>query len=277
MKRILMAVAFAFLLATMAPAANMLLAPNDMGVSMGHVHMIVPDVEAAKKFWLELGGAPAKLGPNEVLKFSGVVVMLRQGEPTGGSIGSSVNHICFTVRNVEESIGKFKAAGLHTLPLNPNTPGQGFLFTPGDLVRVELLEDAALPVPIAFNHVHFNLIDPGPDGKSSISAMQAWYAKVFGAKPGMRKEFQAGDIPGANLTFAKAGKDVTSLAPTKGRAVDHIGFEVKKLEAFCKKAEANGVKFDTPFTKRPELGITQAFLTDAWGNYIELTEGLDRL
>jgi hypothetical protein len=30
-----------------------------------------------------------------------------------------------------------------------------------------------------------------------------------------------------------------------------------------------------PYTKRPDAGIAVAFLTDRWGTYIELTEGLD--
>ena len=32
------------------------------------------------------------------------------------------------------------------------------------------------------------------------------------------------------------------VAPTKGRSLDHVGFEVQDLEAFCKKLEAAGVQ-----------------------------------
>jgi len=62
--------------------------------------------------------------------------------------------------------------------------------------------------------------------------------------------------------------------PTKGRSLDHIGFEVKNLEAFCKKLEADGVKFETPYTVRPEIDLKLAFLVDPEGTRIELTEGL---
>jgi hypothetical protein len=34
---------------------------------------------------------------------------------------------------------------------------------------------------------------------------------------------------------------------------------------------------DMPFTNRPDLGISLAFITDPWGTYIELNEGLNRL
>jgi extradiol dioxygenase family protein len=59
--------------------------------------------------------------------------------------------------------------------------------------------------------------------------------------------------------------------------LDHIGFEVQDLEAFTKKLEAAGVKFDVSYRKIPALGLSLAFLTDPWGTYIELTEGLDKL
>jgi predicted enzyme related to lactoylglutathione lyase len=52
---------------------------------------------------------------------------------------------------------------------------------------------------------------------------------------------------------------------------------VKGLEAFVKKLEAQGIKFDRPYTPVPALGISIAFITDPWGTYIELTEGLDKV
>ena len=49
------------------------------------------------------------------------------------------------------------------------------------------------------------------------------------------------------------------------------------LEAFCKKLEASGVKFEIPYRKVPSLGLSIAFLTDPWGTRIELTEGLGKI
>ena len=66
------------------------------------------------------------------------------------------------------------------------------------------------------------------------------------------------------------------LDGTKGRTLDHIGFEVNNLEAFCKQLEAKGVKFDTPYREIPRVGISLAYLTDPSGVYVELTEGLDQ-
>jgi len=65
--------------------------------------------------------------------------------------------------------------------------------------------------------------------------------------------------------------------PTKGRAMDHVGFEVSHLEAFCQQLSAKGVHFDVPYSRRSDLGFAFAFLTDPKGTSIELTEGLGKL
>jgi predicted enzyme related to lactoylglutathione lyase len=76
-----------------------------------------------------------------------------------------------------------------------------------------------------------------------------------------------------NLSFANSNEPVV---PTKGRTIDHIGFEVKNLDAFAKQLEAKGIKLDVPVRDIPSIGLKIAFLTDPSGTYIELTEGLDK-
>ena len=78
-------------------------------------------------------------------------------------------------------------------------------------------------------------------------------------------------FPCVNLSFSQ-GK--TELAPTKGRSLDHIGFDVKSLDTFAKKLEAEGIKLDAPIRQIPNSKTKVAFLTDPWGTYVELTEGL---
>lgn len=237
-----------------------LVAPGDSGVAMGHLHLTVRDVDASKAFWTAVGGVPVQNGNLQLIQFPGTFVMLRRGEPTGGTVGSTVNHVGFHVKNLKEGIAKFEAAGAKP---EPNaTATQVYLTGPDDL-RIELIEEASTAVPMRMHHIHFNT--------ASATDTQAWYAKTFGAKPGKRLTFDAADLPGVNLTFVKADAAVVG---TKGRVLDHIGFEVKNLEEFCKKLEASGVKLDRPYTKLPNSATAIAFLTDPWGTYIELTENL---
>src|SRR5713226_4786687 len=148
---------------------------NDAGVSIGHVHLVVPDLDASKKLWVALGATPVKFGEGEIMRFPGILVFLRKGDPTGPSVGSVVNHIGFHVPNVQESVKKWNAAGVKTEP--GTRPTQAYVVTPEGL-RIEILEDAEMKVPIASDHIHFYVAE------SAIPEIQAWYAKTFGAQPG---------------------------------------------------------------------------------------------
>ena len=239
-------------------------------VSMGHVHLNVQDIELNKKFWAAMGGTPMSLGGIiDGVQFGTVRILLRKADAPMPAIGSVINHIGFSVPNVQEAMAKWKAAGLKTEA--GRNPQQGFVYSPGDLLRIEILEDASQTVPVAFHHVHFFVADAGPGGPGGLPEMQAWYAKMFGAKPGKRLNFDTANVPGAELTFTKSDMPVV---PSKGRGADHIGFMIKDLEAYCKKLEAGGMKLDTPYTKRPDLGLALAFITDPWGTSIELNENL---
>jgi len=264
-------------------AAGQLAQPNTTGVAMGHLHYHVRDVEANKKFWLALGGEAVKLGSSEIVRFPGVLIELTAGPSTGGTNGAVVNHVAFRVQSFE----KVEAAGFKVQRL-AQFPGVGSVNTP-EGERIELFENAAtnltftldsgqtdpvadrhnrpLPIPVAFHHVHLYV----PQG-ADVTA-KAWYAQMFGGVPGKRSNYQAVDLPGINLNFSG---QAAAQAPTKGRMLDHIGFEIKNLEAFCGRLEARGVKLDRPYTKGQD-GIGTAWLTDPWGTSIELTEGLNRL
>ena len=63
-----------------------LAAPNESGVSMGHVHLIAHDVEGMRRFFIALGGTSLQDG--RLIEFPGVFIMVSQGEPTGGTAGS---------------------------------------------------------------------------------------------------------------------------------------------------------------------------------------------
>ncbi len=73
----------------------------------------------------------------------------------------------------------------------------------------------------------------------------------------------------SNCGFTKTDK---VMVTTKGRVLDHIGFDVKDLQAFIKMLEAQGIKLDRPYTKNEKTGEALAFITDPWGVYIELNE-----
>jgi catechol 2,3-dioxygenase-like lactoylglutathione lyase family enzyme/predicted enzyme related to lactoylglutathione lyase len=241
---------------------------NAAGVTNGHWHLNSKDVQATKKMLVAMGGTPSKPGEAETVTFPGVVVRLSlnapAGPPTGGTVGSVVNHVGFTVLNTPEAIAKWKAAGVTVLPGGQGRTDQAFVETP-DGLRIEILENKDQKFPIQSQHIHFNVPE------SEIPKIQAWYSAWFGAVPGKRGANIAADLPGINLSFSKAMNDMPQVT-TKGRVLDHIGFDVKNLEAFTKKFEAAGGKLDRPYTKNAQTNTALAFITDPWGTYIELNE-----
>jgi len=269
-------------------AAAQLLAAKDGPVVYGHHHLSTSNIEAQKRFLVDtLGGAAIKIGTNntEIVKFPNVLIFFRNQAPTGGTKGTTANHIGFSVPNLRAVVSKIKANGYTMVtaseapagrevkddiaaPAQPGGAAIAFVMGP-DETKVELVEAVKQTAPIQLHHLHFF----GP----RHTEMQAWYVKTFGATPrppSPGSVFVSADLPGVTLNFTPSADPVVG---TQGRAVDHVGFEVRNLEAFTKKLEADGIKLDRPYTKVAALDIAIAFITDPWGTYIELTEGLDRV
>jgi hypothetical protein len=110
-------------------------------------------------------------------------------------------------------------------------------------------------------------------------AMQQWYMKAFNAtlRDGQTDFFIGADLPGVGymLNFF-SWLPAEALSGTAGRAVDHVGFEVRDLPAFCAELERKGIALAAPLHRDAELGIMSATLSDPWGTVLELTEGLRR-
>jgi catechol 2,3-dioxygenase-like lactoylglutathione lyase family enzyme len=252
-------------------------------VIVGHYHLNVTSVDAHKKFWVEtLGGTAMKIGNIDVVKFPDVFLFLTVKPPTGPTRGTTFDHIGFAVPDVAALTTKVVAAGYGLTVGREPPPGQtaspptagnygkfSYLVGP-DGVKVELVTAmSAQAPPIAHHHVHFT--------NKQYVEMQQWYMKAFNAtlRPGQTDFFIGADLPGVGymLNFFK-WEPAENQVGTAGRAVDHVGFEVRNLEEFCKQLEAKGITLTVPYQKVPKLNLGIAFITDPWGTFIELTEGL---
>jgi catechol 2,3-dioxygenase-like lactoylglutathione lyase family enzyme len=265
-----MKAALVFVLAALTPlgAFAQLAPPNDAGVRLGHIHLFVKDVAVQERFFTEMmGGSVVKNGPLTLIAFPGVYIMLRKAEPSAPPAGSVVDHFGFVYKNLPAMLARWKTAGVEIE--QGTNPNQGYVHAP-DGVRIEFFGDPSLPVAVRMDHIHFFTTD--------IPGMQAWYAKVFGGVPGQRPRvarpgWVACDFMPGNINLSFAQKD-PKMAPTKGRSLDHIGFDVKDLDVFAKKLAALGIRFDVAPRQIPGSKTRVAFLTDPWGTYIEVTENL---
>jgi catechol 2,3-dioxygenase-like lactoylglutathione lyase family enzyme len=246
----LAAVAVSIPVATLGVHAQ-LAAHGPSGVVMGHLHLTSADAATSRAFWTSLGAVAVQNVNLQLLQLPGTFVMVRQGQPSGGSTGSTADHVRFRVR---DAAGWAKSAGV--------TIENGSVTAPDGIV-VGIIGDPALTSPSRMEAIAIATVTPDD--------AQAWYVKQFGAAAGKNGAVAVADLPGVRLEFVRVA---AAPAPTKGRALDHIGFEVRNLEEFCKKLEASGQKLDRPYTRLPNSATAIAFLTDPWGTYIELTENL---
>jgi catechol 2,3-dioxygenase-like lactoylglutathione lyase family enzyme len=257
--------------------------PNAAGISIGHIHLVVQDPAAMQKVWVDvMGGKPDTAGPLTLVKFPNAFVIITGGANAAGregTNGSVVNHVGFSVKSYAATKAKAEAAGLAVRELTPNQ--QAFVTFPGN-VTVEIQEDTSIASESEFSHFHLSVADP--------NAAREWYIKTFGGEEGQRRKGVKGaKLPGGFVDFLGPngvggrgkGGDAPATPPpapagSKGRVLDHIGFEVKDLKAFTDHLVADGQKMDMAYTDvTSKMGLKIAFTTDPYGTYIELTEGLN--
>lgn len=255
-----------------AVASAQLAPPNASGIAIGHVHVNATDVDAQTRFWTQIGGTVIQREKLTLVQFPGIYIIVRQQNPTGGSVGTTLNHIGFWVKDFKGAVAKWQAAGLPWEPVTTNPAvGQGFMTGP-DGVRVEIYEDTTIGPPLQMHHIHLMVPDP--------PAAQRWYADHFSAVAGtrmggvavVRTKFDTANVPGAEITLSRTAAATT---PTDGRAFDHIGFEVRDIDAVVARLQAAGLKTDAAVRNSANTsGLRIVYVTDPWGTKIELTQGL---
>jgi len=254
-------------------------------VIVGHYHLNVTSVAEHRRFWVDtLGGKAVKIGSVEAIEFPDVYLLLHEAKPSGPTRGTTFDHIGFAVPDVPAlttkvvangyalTVGREPAPGETASPPTAGNYGRFSYLVGPDGVKVELVTNMAADAPpITHHHVHFV--------NRQFVEMQQWYMKAFNAtlREGQTDFFIGADLPGVGYMlnfFSWLPSD--DLVGTAGRAVDHVGFEVRDLKAFCAELERKGIKLATPYRRDESLGLAVATVADPWGTVLELTEGLRR-
>src|SRR2546425_8572552 len=176
MKRTLLSLlSVLLLLAFPSKSSAQLLAAKDGPVVYGHHHLNTTNMAAQKKFFVEtLGVKLVTIGTNntEIVEFPNVLIFFRSTQaPTGGTRGTTVNHIGFSVPSLRQFVDKVKANGFQMItktevaadrevkddiagPAQAGGASIAFALAP-DGVKVELVENRQQAIPITLHHVHF--------------------------------------------------------------------------------------------------------------------------
>lgn len=228
---------------------------NEAGVTMGHHHIMVPDVDAQKAIWVDALGGKLSGNPGlEFVEFPGTFLILTPGQGTEGTKGSALDHIAFNLRDLPGARTKLAARGVEIFNesdarFDANLPGG---------IEVHFFAAPDLPTPIEHRAMAFVSTD--------AAAQRAWWENVLGATTHQEGELMVSTIPGARLFFTESA---TAAAPTRGRALDHTGIGVADVGAFCERVAAKGVECEMLFNG------AAAIINDPGGVAIEVNSGLE--
>ena len=265
MKHFIVGLAF---LVVVSPTNAQFAEPNDRGVSFGHMHVVVEDLELHQRLWPELLGAKLveKQGYSAV-RVGNALIFFRNSEPAAPSVDTVVDHFGLTVRDLDSVLSRWRALGYSVDSQKIDADGHttANITMPGG-IALTLVEDDSQLSDTSMHYVQ--IVSPMTD------RLAFWYAEFFNAKEvSANNETRVATIPGAELRFADANKE---RLPTDGTAIDHIGFEVREWEPFVQTLQDADIRFEFGPVYIESLDLWVAFFNDPSGVLVEVTHGLDK-
>jgi catechol 2,3-dioxygenase-like lactoylglutathione lyase family enzyme len=228
-----------------------------------HIHLAVPDqAKAVEWYQKQFGGTPTTEAPDRLM-FGDTRVVFQKNDKATPSAGSAVDHIGFSVPDLDAAMKSLEAAGANVTSPARDVPGLfklAFVEDPWG-VRLEVVQDAA---KLGLHHIHLR----GPDPAATL----AWYSdKIGGGTAGKLKDRIDGLNYGGVWVLAQKG----DARPSQGTAIDHIGFRPINLDNAVTGLKAKNVKITTepkPLTLPSGVSMRLAFIEGIDAVRIELVQ-----
>lgn len=181
-----------------------------------HIHLNVPDPAAAAN-WYEknFGGKRITEAPDRIMYGSTRFMFLKKadGKP---SAGSAVDHVGFSVADLDAKMTEFAAAGVKIVTPTREVPGLfklAFVEDPWG-TRIEVVQDPEL---LGLHHLHMR--GPNPDD------VFAWLiAKFGGQKTQLKGRLDGIKYSGTGFSDVWILVQKGDAEPSEGHAIDHIGW-----------------------------------------------------
>ena len=217
-------------------------------LTFDQVHLGVPDPEIAARWYVEhLGAAPGDnadriwFGPTRV-------IFLKNASP-GPSEGTAIDHFALA-----GSVGR--------VLLDPSVrrvqEDPAYVADPWG-TKIQLVEDSG---PLRVPHVHLRVPD--------VERARGWYLDRFG---GERTALDG--RPGIKYGDVWLLLDEGAAVPSRGHAIDHVGWRTPDLLALAAEVKQKGVTFSTEPQPGPPGAfspVLMSFTEDPWGVKIELLQ-----
>ncbi|MDP6098323.1 MAG: VOC family protein, partial [Gammaproteobacteria bacterium] len=247
-----------------------------------HIHIALNNASEAVRWYEEHMACDAIAGRNDAVLCGTTEIAFVEGSTLGGSQGTGVDHIGFSVVDLTAKMTELENVGVRGSgvrlqrfedgALVRDVPGLfkiAFIFDPWG-TKIELVEDTDT---LGFHHIHLNSVEPEV-------ALQ-WYGQVLGGTParlkGMLNGLQFDDIWLLVSAYTDGRPGLT-----QGRAIDHIGFEVADLDQAAEQMNQQQVEFrqqpmvpenartsaKQAFIQGPD-GVTIALVEPGWAGIVE--------
>jgi len=176
-----------------------------------HVHMAVPDPEAAAQWYHDHIGGEWVDGRTDRLLFGRTRIMFLRGQDRRPSEGGTIDHLGFSFPNLAAKLQEIEAAGATVTPVREVEGLFPLSFATDPFgVRLELIQE---PQHLGFHHIHLRSPDP--------AATLDWYEEMFGGvRLRMRGRLEGLLYPGNVWILVQRGEGFPS---TEG-VIDHIGW-----------------------------------------------------
>lgn len=197
-----------------------------------HVHMAVPEPLVAAQWYKDNVGGEFVDGRTDRLLFGTTRIMFLPSTPeTRPSEGGVVDHLGFSVPDLEAVVAKARAAGATIQGDIRDIPGLfklAFIVDPFGS-RIELLQDEQ---HLGFHHIHLRSTDP--------QATFKWYEDTFGGiRTNLRGRLDGILYPGNVWLLITEGENF----PSRGASIDHIGWRALDSAETIADLESKDVEF----------------------------------
>lgn len=227
-----------------------------------HVHLAAPDPGAAVAWYQKYFGGKTMAEAADRLLIGDVRIIFSKKEKTLPSQGSAVDHIGFSVADLDATMKALQSDGVKVVTPARDVPGLfplAFIEDPWG-TRIEVVQDSA---GLGVHHIHLRGGDP--------AAMLAWYSAQFGGRVGKLKDRIDGiDMSGVWILVQRG-----DAVPSQGHSIDHIGFRPLDVDASVAELKSRNVKITTeprPLTFANGVTARIAFAEAPDGVRIELVQ-----
>ncbi|HEY2151458.1 MAG TPA: VOC family protein [Vicinamibacterales bacterium] len=234
-----------------------------------HIHLNEPAAEASQ--WWEKnipGGRRISEAPNRIM-YGAVRLMFLSPRSSGGSDGSVIEHLGFSVTDLDETMKALMAINTKVVEPVKETPGlykTAMIEDPWG-TRIQLVQDRDL---IGLHHVQLRTPDP--------DAAYAWLMATFGGDrtkiKGQIDSVKYSGVPGFTTVYIVAAKG--SSTPSQGRVIDHIGWRsmgtIEETKAMLEGKHVQLTSQPSPLTLPNGPPINFFYIAGPDGTRIELVE-----